>query len=76
MLYKGKNLFKRPYNHGLQVCNVDNFQESHRPPTLRENMVAAKNEECNSAMPGVEQGSAVAQPSADTPGNCTCRYLL
>lgn len=39
MLYKGKNLFKRPYNHGLQVCNADNFQGSHEPPTPWENIV-------------------------------------
>lgn len=56
MLYKGKNLFKRPVNHGLQVRNTDNFQGSHGLQTRWENTVAAKNEKCNSATPGVERG--------------------
>lgn len=71
MLCKGKKLFKRPDNHGLQVRNTDNFQGSHGPPAGWENTVAAKNEKCSSATPGVEQGSAVAQPGAGTCSDST-----
>lgn len=53
-----------------------NFQRSHRPLTRWKNTVVAKNEEPDSATPGAEQVSEVAEPGPDTPGNRACRLIL